>query len=127
MTVHFYSTLSADVAYSANPIRRPDDSYEIPKTVVIKGGHGIANSNIITPYGVRTEVSDEAYAAIKDCSVLKLHIENGFIKVESAKDDAEKVAADMTGRDLSAPMTENDYGDNDPEAAQPQVTKRGRK
>lgn len=87
---YVYSTLSNDNNYGG---------------VLIRGKANVANKNIITPLGVATKVDGSQLEVLKASHVFNLHQENGFITVEKFKEDADKVASDMTGRDASAPET----------------------
>ena len=77
-------------------------------TIRIAGKANVANSNIITPRGMATKVTAEQYAALQKNHVFALQKENGFLTAEQHKEDAEKVAANMQGRDKSAPDTTED-------------------
>lgn len=92
--MYIYSTLTADVAYTTEV-----------GDIFIAGGANIADKHMLTPYGKVTSVTDEQYAALQKVEVFRTHVEHGCIKADKHKQDAEKVAADMTGRDDSAPDT----------------------
>lgn len=96
--MYIYSTISADVDYAVD-----DD-----KVIRIAGKANVANRNIITPRGMVTQVTDEQVAALKKNHVFKIHLDNGFLTIEKSKAEPEKVAANMTGRDKSAPDTTED-------------------
>lgn len=64
--------------------------------------------HMVTPRGVVTEVTPEELAELRNNEVFKLHLSNGFLQISEAKTDVEKAAADMTGRDQSAPIVEQD-------------------
>lgn len=118
--VYIYSTLTASTAYPSyinpeNGIPRAAPG----KTVVIKGGANVADKHVVTPRGVVTILTEEQYNSIKDHRVFKKHVEGGFIKVENRKADPETVAADMTGRDQSAPLVPEDFNEDD--KAKPEV------
>lgn len=81
----------------------------VESQVLIKGGSGIANKNIITPYGVATEVTPDELAQLESNEQFQLHKANGYIRVESKKSETEKVVKDMTKKDKSAPATPEDY------------------
>lgn len=85
----------------------------IKHTVVIKGGANIPNKQIVTHLGVATRVSDEDLEFLKKNATFKDFVKNGYITYDEAKRNPEKVAADMAGRDKSAPLTENDFDPND--------------
>ena len=95
--MYIYSTISADVDYQTEA-----------GTIRIAGKANVANSNIITPRGMATKVTAEQYAALQKNHVFALQKENGFLTAENHKEDADKVAANMQGRDKSAPDTTED-------------------
>ena len=95
--MYIYSTISADVDYTTDA-----------GVIRIAGKANVANSNIITPRGMASKVTDEQYAALKKNHVFQMHAENGFLTAEIHKEDPEKVAANMQGRDKSAPDTTED-------------------
>jgi hypothetical protein len=126
---YVFSTLSSDQAYSVVK-SRADGSYDIVGSVLIRGGANVADKHFVTPRGVMTRITEDEFKAIENDTSFILHVANGYLKYEDAPADVEKVVADMEGRDQSAPLTPNDFGDNDPEAAQPTADapkKRGRK
>lgn len=92
--VYVYSTLSAPVAYLV-------DGGEIE----IAGGANVAGKHLETPRGVVTKLTAEQFAQLEQNHVYQQHKSNGFLLSDTAKEDADKVASDMTGRDLSAPDT----------------------
>lgn len=102
--MYIYSTLSADVVYTTEA-----------GDILIAGGANIPDQHLLTPYGKVTKVTDEQYEALQKVEVFKIHVDNGYIRADKAKEDAEKVAADMTGRDESAPDTEESLMAADPE------------
>lgn len=105
---YVYSTLSNDNEYRGY---KPGgaDMQTVERHVLIKGGAGIANKNIITPRGVATEVTAEELEFLKGHESFKMHVENGFITFDNKKADAEEVAKDMKKKDQSAPVTPEDY------------------
>ena len=117
---YIFSTLTADQAYTLYepvsdaekgdslrvPVRRPQkDVNGHPARVLVKGGHGVANKNLITPKGVMTELDDKQLEMLEQCPSFVKHREAGYIKVESRKQDPEKVAEKMEQKDKSAPKT----------------------
>jgi len=104
---YVFSTLSSNMDYTNHVDGGADLPIELPP-VHIKGGAGVADARIITPRGVVTEVTDEQLEYLEANPVFRVHKANGFIIVETKKADPEKVAADMTGRDQSAPMVPED-------------------
>jgi len=107
-----FSTLSADQEYT-NWAKGGEDLPIPVGRVLIKGGANIARKDLVTPYGVVTEVSDEQMKILQTNDVFKRHEERGFIKVQDVSEDPEKVAADMEGRDKSAPLVPNDFAEDD--------------
>ena len=63
----------------------------------------MANDRLITPRGVVTEITEEQADYLRANKVFQLHEKNGFVQISDAKTDPDKAAADMTGRDQSAP------------------------
>lgn len=107
-TYHVYSKLATDVEYP----EYMQGGADIPvkgKSVFIKGGAGVANKYLQTPLGVHTEITEEEAEILNRHPVFKIHRDNGFVKIEKAKSDVEKVVADMGDKvDPSAPLTEAD-------------------
>lgn len=105
---YIYSTLSADMAYTNHQAGGADMPVALPP-VFIKGGAGVANDRLVTPRGVLTTVTDADLAYLRANQIFALHEANGFVYVsEKKKGDPDKVAADMTGRDKSAPIVPQD-------------------
>lgn len=107
-THYIYSTLSASQVYT----RTIQGGGDMPVTVAevyIKGGSNIADKYAETYIGEVTEVSDEELTVLLENDVFGLHLKNGFIRVEEIKADPEKVAADMSTRDQSAPLVDADF------------------
>lgn len=92
--LYVYSTLSAGVAYNTEE-----------GEIVVAGKANVADRHLFTPRGAVTKVTAEQLALLENNHVFAKHKANGFITVDSNKEDADKVASDMTGRDLSAPDT----------------------
>ena len=102
-----FSTLASDVAYTNHAQGGADLPIDLPP-VLIKGGAGVANDRIITPRGVATEVTEEHVEYLRANQVFQLHEKNGFVMVSESYADPDTVAADMTGRDNSAPLVPQD-------------------
>lgn len=102
-----FSTLASDVAYTNHAQGGGDMPIELPP-VTIKGGAGVANDRLVTPRGVATEVTEEQVEYLRQNEIFKLHEKNGFVMVSEAFADPDTVAADMTGRDNSAPIVPQD-------------------
>lgn len=102
------------MAYTNHQAGGADLPVALP-SVFIKGGAGVANDRFVTPRGVVTTVTDADLEYLRANPVFNIHVVNGFISVSDASADADKVAADMTGRDQSAPIVPQDL----PADAQP--------
>lgn len=102
-----FSTLASDVAYTNHEQGGGDLPVALP-SVVIKGGAGVANDRIVTPRGVATEVTEAQVEYLRQNEIFKLHEKNGFVMVSESYADPDEVAADMTGRDNSAPIVPQD-------------------
>lgn len=102
-----FSTLASDVAYTNHAQGGGDMPVALP-SVVVKGGAGVANDRIVTPRGVATEVTEEQVEYLRQNDVFKMHEKNGFVMVSETYADPDTVAADMTGRDNSAPIVPQD-------------------
>lgn len=105
--LYVFSTLASDVAYTNHAQGGGDLPIDLPP-VVIKGGAGVANERIVTPRGVATEVTEEQVEYLRANQVFQLHEKNGFVMVSESYADPDTVAADMTGRDNSAPVVPQD-------------------
>lgn len=114
--LYIFSTLSADMAYTNHEQGGADLPIDLPP-VLVKGGAGVMNDRIVTPRGVVTEVTEAQVEYLRANSVFKLHEKNGFVMVSDKAADPDKVAADMTGRDNSAPMVPQDLKDGEQPAA----------
>lgn len=107
MKLYVYSTLSSDVLYQ-NHAAGGADLPVVVAEVLVKGGAGVANDRLITPRGVVTEITEEQAEALRANPVFAMHEKNGFVQIGEAKVDPDEAAADMTGRDQSAPLVPED-------------------
>lgn len=108
MTMYVYSALGQDTLYTG--YIKTVDLPVVQRQVYIKGGVGVSNKNLITPRGVRTEVSDEDHEFLRNNEVFKKHVKNGFITMEKYKANAEKVAINsLQEKDGSAQKTPEDF------------------
>ena len=101
---HIYSTNSADAHYCMYDNAPGGSPRAIVKSVLIKGGANIGGKGLITPLGVRTEVSEEDLEFLMNNEAFKRHVDKGHLVVSKAKKDADKVAADMVAGDKSSPQ-----------------------
>ena len=122
---YVYSTLTADNQYTAYS-KGGDGQPLAERAVLIKGGSNVADPNtLLTPYGVPTKVTDDELEFLETIPAFRQHRDAGFLAVSKDKVEAEVVAADMTLRDGSAPLTPEDVGSSEP--AQPnERARRGR-
>jgi hypothetical protein len=105
-----YSTLTCDNIYAVYKNTDVKSNAIITHRILIKGGHGIANKQLITPYGVMTEINDSDMELLKKDYHFNKHIENGFIKVVRKKEyDVEKASKDLKEKDGSYPKTPKDF------------------
>lgn len=125
---YVFSTLTAPNRYTIYFPQLEDSNNkeavprQIKHEVLIEGGAGVANKNFITPLGVMTHITDEQYKALQQNKSFMKHFENGFITVEDKPYEMEKVTGDMSHRDGSAPLREEDFeaeltSDGDPKKA----------
>lgn len=105
---YIFSTLANDQMYQ-DWTKGGGDIPVKGRGVLIKGGAGVANRNLITPLGVATEVSDEELQLLEANEVFQTHKKLGFVVVRQKSADPEKVAADMNRADRSAPLTEASF------------------
>lgn len=104
---YIYSTLSNSQNYT-KWASLPDGGHYPAHSVLIQGGHGVADKHFMTPQGVVTSVTDDELAMLMTIDAFKMHMDAGHIKVEDRKYDTEKIAADMARNDGSAPVTEEE-------------------
>jgi hypothetical protein len=127
-THYVYSTLSNSQAYT-NYTKTPADIMIAQDPVVIAGGANVVDrKHLITPRGVMTKINDDQLAYLEQNEGFLQHKAEGHISVSSANVDVEVAAADMAGRDTSAPLVEQDYDENDTDEATPKpVVNTGKK
>ena len=105
MSRYVYSTASASVNITLE--WGPD---MLPKRfVTIKGGHGVADKHFWTPQGVMTEIPDDIADELENNPEFQAMVKAGFATLEAKRTDPEKVAANLEGRDGSAPIVPQDY------------------
>lgn len=123
--IYIYSTLTADQIYTSYKTS-PNGVPTATSKVLINGGANLMTKHMVTPRGVVTEVTPEELAELRTNEVFKLHLSNGFLQISEAKTDVEKAAADMTGRDQSAPIVEQDEEMPVPATESADAPRRGR-
>lgn len=112
---HIASTLTNSTKYTE--WRRNDDGRLIEgRSVVIKGGFGLADKNFVTPTGaILTSISDDELAFLETDYHFKEHVKGGFLKVYKKGPVAGEKAADgMQLGDKSQPLNPMQFQDNDP-------------
>lgn len=107
MKLYVYSTLSCDQNYTNHVTGGADIPQALPP-VFIAGGAGVANARLITPRGVVTEITEEQAEYLRANPMFQLHEKNGYVQISADKVTPDKAAADMTGRDQSAPIVPQD-------------------
>lgn len=107
--VYLASTLAAAVEYPVYGKAVGDNLPPVERRITLAGGHGVINRNLITPQGVITKVTAEDYAALKENSVFKLHVDNGYVREVEANTLPEAAAADLNQKDPGAPLKEEDF------------------
>lgn len=114
--LYVFSTLAADVAYTNYAPGGADLPIDLPP-VLIRGGAGVANDRLVTPRGVATDVTEEQAEYLRANPVFQMHEKNGFVTISASFADPDIVAADMTGRDRSAPVVPQDLTADETPAA----------
>lgn len=107
-TQYVFSTLATDVEY----VDWIPGGGEVPskgRSVVVKGGAGVADKRLLTPLGISTKITDEDASFLETNKTFKAHEKAGHVKLSKRDMAPEKFAADMTGRDKSAPLVPGDY------------------
>lgn len=107
---YVYSTMTSDVRYN-----KYDNNPNLPaavKTIVIKGGTGVASKNLITPQGVVTHVTDEDLEILKQDEVFITHQQNKFITVREKEANVTSVVeSELELRDASSPLVPEDFSE----------------
>ncbi len=107
------SKLASDNAYTVWVKRGKNDMPQKKRQVLVKGGAGIANKNLITPHGVVTAVTDEEHELLVDqCPSFNRHVDAGYIKVLDRNpddQDIKSIASDLS-IDPSAPLKDGAAG-----------------
>ncbi len=107
---YIYSTMTADQNYALYP--KDIDYKKIPKPqrlFFVAGGANVINKNMVTPRGVATQISPEDLKILERIKAFQQHVEKGYLTIDNARTDADKVAKNMTARDRSAQLEEKDF------------------
>lgn len=113
--VYIFSTLTADQIYPV--YQKTEDLPAVAGEVFIKGGANMPGDGKNVPPGAVTKVTAEQLEMLEKSPGFIQHRDNGYIIVSKSKVDPEVVAADMTSRDASAPLTQEDVASLAPSAA----------
>lgn len=128
MTFYVYSTLTCDNNFAIYAQNSNKDLPVVERSILIKGGHGIATKQLYTPRGIMTEISDEDMEILLKDYHFKEQVSHGFITYEKRKVEPEKAVANMTEKDGSAPKTPANYekGENSTESTPVYKAKKGK-
>lgn len=102
--VWIHSTLTCPQQYTTYAIGA-DGIAVSTGSVIVKGGAHITQKNLVTPYGVATEVTDEQLEQLRSNQVFVAHERNGFVKVDSRPLKEDELVSDLEIADESAPLT----------------------
>ena len=106
MAKHVISTLTADTQY--NDWVNQGGINARTRSVLVRGGAGVANSQFVTPDGVRTPVSNEDAEFLANHGIFKEHQKGGFVKIINMDRDPDSVAQSMSKDEGSRPRNEKD-------------------
>lgn len=102
-----YSTLT-----SANSYVQRDELQNIVMSVTIKGGANLSSASgdgLVTPRGVATKITDAEADFLKEHPLFIEHEKNGFVMIDSADKDADKVAqGNLSDEDKAKPKTKKE-------------------
>lgn len=113
--IFIYSTLSNDNRYIQYAAGGADMPVAVDNGVLITGGANVPDRREDTPLGAVTEVTEDQLAYLRTVHLFNLHVENGFLTISGSKTDPEVAAANMTGRDASAPVVPEDLSEKEPQ------------
>lgn len=122
---YVYSTLAAPMDYTIYNAGGADLPV-VEGAIRIEGGANIPDKFLRTPDGaVVTGITEDQLTALKTVPLFQLHEKNGFIRVSDKDVDTEVMAADMEGRDKSAPLVDADFKEDEtPKTNEPAGNKR---
>lgn len=105
---YVYSTLTSGMDYTGY-LPGGADLPTTEKVVHLNGGANLADKHLVTPRGVVTLLDEAEVEFLRNHPVFQLHQKNGFVTIEAKQAEPEVVAANMTGRDKSAPLVDQDF------------------
>jgi len=109
--IYVCSKMASDNAYTTwHPMQKSaNDMPRKDRQVLIKGGSGVINKQLITPHGVVTKITIEELELVrKSCPAFVRHEKAGFLKVlekNPSSEDVKSMANDMP-EDKSKQKTE---------------------
>ena len=82
---HVFSTITNPVSYVEYEGTDTGRNRPIKRSVTIKGGHGVAEArNLVTPYGVATQVTEDELAFLEANPAFQRHKARGFLTVRKS-------------------------------------------
>jgi hypothetical protein len=119
MAKHVFSTLSADTRYVGWD--KSNGVNTVSRSVLVRGGSGVAllgaGQRVLTPYGVRTEVTDDDAKFLSEHPQFLEHQKRNHVRIENVARDPEKVAQKMDKDERGAQKTPEDVQKDAEEAA----------
>jgi hypothetical protein len=119
MSNYIYSTLSSSTIYvnytplhlEVNEARVRDPAFTGTREerVLIRGYANVADKFFVTHKGAVTIVDDTQLEWLEKNLEFIKHRDSGFIKIDRANKDIEKVTASMEPKDKSAPLVPTDF------------------
>lgn len=105
---YVYSTQTSGTTYTEyekTPVTAA--SHIAKRQIHINGGANLAavNNALFTPRGVVTKITDEEKEILLANPTFQRHMKLGFVHIEDSHRDVDKVVANMTEKDGSAPLT----------------------
>lgn len=127
MSKFVFSKLPSSTAYTEWQVGPGGIQTEV-RRVLVKGGAGVANKQLITPQGIMTEVTDADAEFLLNDHHFKQHQKNGFVTLTAGRAEVETVVADLSSDPTGAdPLTESSYADSSETAPLPQTLAREKK
>lgn len=97
MSKYVISTLTADNRYVG--WHKDNGVNTVERSVLVRGGAGVATPgggrNVVTPQGVRTEMSDSDADFLLAHQHFQDHMKRGFVRIVNKADDPDKKAQSM--------------------------------
>lgn len=108
---YIYSTLSNDQRYTLWQEKAADGAPNIALgSVLVHGRANVINEKTLdTPKGVMTRVTADQLSLLHHSGSFLRHKKAGYLTIEKAKVEPDKVAKDMTPKDKSAQLEKADF------------------